>query len=268
MNEPVAIPAGVFRRAAHGVRLPLRALVLLARNPSLWPLALAPVLLTAAGLAVGVIFGWYASRHLLALAWAPPAHALLAALWQLAHFVLDVVLVLLSALIPPLVLAAPFNDQLSASVEALTLGTAVRDAGLGRALHEVMTSVVNALARLIRFGAVQALLFGVSFVPVVGAAYPLLAFAWSAVWLAEQSLDQTAARHLMSWRDARVALAAVRPTGAAMGVVLGAVFLVPLANIFLVPLATVSGALLYGDLQRSAVLSQPADARPAPLGGS
>ena len=244
------VPRELLARLGHGLKLPFRALAFLARNPSLWPLALAPVLLAALGLALGTIFGWAVSHALLARFWTEPSGTWSHLAWEALHFSVFAVLVISAALLPPMVLAAPFLDKLSASVEARTLGVSEDDDGsLGRMAKETVTSVVHALSRLLRFGIVQALLFAVAFIPVVGAAYPVLAFLWSALWLAEASVDQSSARHLRPWRETARELRAVRPTGFAMGVVLAGIFLIPLANLFLVPLATVAGTLLYGDLR-------------------
>jgi uncharacterized protein involved in cysteine biosynthesis len=244
------IPTSRLRRLAHGLELPFRALGLLVSTPALWPLAAAPVVLAGAGLAVGVLGGGWGAHVLLSHLWAEPSGAWAHLLWRAIHFTLYVVLVAASALIPPMVLAAPFLDRLSAGVEQRVLGTPDGPGGLEQLVREVLTSALNAVARLLRFGVVQALLFAFGFIPVVGVAYPVLAFVWSAIWLAEQALDQTASRHLFGWRDTRRAVISVRPAGFGMGLVLAAVFLVPLANLFLVPLATAAGALFYCDLRR------------------
>ena len=251
------ITGGLLPRAAHGVRLPFRALALIARSPSLWPLAAAPVLLTALGLTLGFLLGKLEAAQLLRHLWAEPAGAWAHAFWESIRYAIVFTTAFAFALAAPLVLAAPFNDKLSETVEAQVLGTAPPRASLGRFARELFTSLGNALARLLRFGIVQALLFTLAFVPVVNVLYPFLAFAWSALWLAEQALDQTAARHLLPWRASRDALRAVRPAGFSMGLVLAAVFLVPLAGLFLVPLATVAGTLLYCDLAASELLAAP-----------
>ncbi|MBS2029944.1 MAG: EI24 domain-containing protein [Deltaproteobacteria bacterium] len=263
MSEARPVPAGLPKRLGHGLGLPFRALGHLASTPSLWPLAAAPALLAGAGLALGMIFGWGASHALLAHLWAEPGTTLAHRAWEAVHVTLFATLVLLAALIPPMVLAAPFLDLLSTLVEAGVLGTTEEPWTLRRFARGTLTSVVNALARLLRFGIVQALLFLLGFIPPLAPVIPILSFVWSAIWLSEQALDQTAARHLFTWRDTRDAVRSVRPTGFGMGLVLGGVFLVPLANLFLVPLATVSGALLYGDLVASGRFNRSARSPPA-----
>jgi CysZ protein len=253
-ESPRAIPQNRFARATHGARLPFRALGFIARHPALWPLVAAPVLLTALGLAVGFLVGKFEAAELLRHVWAEPAGAFAHLAWQSVRYAMAFTTAFALALSAPLILAAPFNDRLSQAVENRVLGTLPPTEGLGRFAREVLISVVNALARLLRFGIVQLLIFGLAFIPVLNAAYTFVSFAWSALWLAEQALDQTGSRHLLNWRATRAALGAVRPAGFAMGLVLAAVFLIPLAGLFLVPLATVSGALFYCDLSASGAL--------------
>jgi len=258
VSAPRPVPTTLPQRFGHGLGLPFRAFGLLAAHPALWPLAAAPAVLAGVGLALGMIFGWHMAHVLLAHLWLEPAGPIVHGAWEAVHVTLFATLVLTATLLPPMVLAAPFLDLLSTLVEARVLGTPGEPWELGRFARGIVTSVVNALARLLRFGIVQALLFALSFIPPIAPVLPILSFLWSAIWLSEQALDQTAARHLLTWRDTRDAVRSVRPTGFGMGLVLGAVFLVPLANLFLVPLATISGALLYCDLVASGRFSRSA----------
>lgn len=250
------IPEGRLARFGAGMKLPLRALGTIGAHPGLWPLVLAPVLLTIFGLIAGIVVGHYATPWMMGRIWAEPLPGVSHWLWAFLAFCLRISIALMLALALPTVLGAPFNDRLSSAVEAQVRGVEEPDESVRQFVREVLTSVVNALARLLRFGIVQALIFLLSFVPVVNVAYPVLAFVWSAVWLAEQALDQTAARHLFPWHATRDAVRAVRPMGFGMGLLLAAIFLVPLANLFLLPVATVAGALFYCDLRDAGVLPE------------
>jgi CysZ protein len=250
------------RRFVQGAGLPLRALHLLARNPTTWPFIWAPVLLTAAGLIYGLTLGWKVSGALLGLLWHAPASGwFIVGLWQLVHVALYLLGVLFDTLALPQVLGAPLNDLLSARVEVITLGETEAGLGLKRLAREMWASAVASLVRLLRFGLIQALLLLLNLVPGGQAVYPVAAFVWSALWLAQQYLDLTMSRHLYSPAETRAALRGVRPLSLGFGLVLAGIFLVPLANLFLVPLGVASGSLLYCDLLREGKVLAPGSAQ-------
>jgi CysZ protein len=237
------------RRLAQGLLLPLRAIRFLLVHPSTWIFVWLPALLTALGLVLGLRFGWHASAWLLSGLWTQPTPGNVApVLWQLAHVMLEVVGVLLAAVALPQLVNAPLSDRLSALVEQQVRGHNESAPGVKRFVQELWRSVTAAVARLLRLGLGHALLLLLTLVPGLQLAYPVLAFLWSAIWLAQAQLDQTMARHVYTSRQSRAALRGVRPLALGMGTVLGGIFLIPLANLFLLPVGVVSGALLYCDL--------------------
>ncbi|HSM91739.1 MAG TPA: EI24 domain-containing protein, partial [Anaeromyxobacteraceae bacterium] len=225
---------------------PFRAARVLLERRELWPLALAPALLTLLGLVAGLALSGPASGGLLRLAWREPEGWRLG-LWWLTRAAILLALLYAAAVALPIALSAPFADRLSARVEALELGEA--DAGgLGRMAKEVTVGAWHAAAR------VTLLLLGyVLLAPslLVPGAWPLLAFLWTATWASFEWLDLPMARHLHGFAEVRAALRSVRPLGLGFGAVLGALFLVPLANLVVIPVGAVAGTLLYCDLVRS-----------------
>ncbi len=255
MNTLVEWP----KRFAQGAALPFRALHLLWANSSTWPFLWAPAMLTAAGLIFGLTIGWRISGVLLGLVWTLPSTGwLLPAVWQVTHAVMYAVGVLFDALALPLVLGAMVTDRLSIQVERAALGYADAPSGLRRFAREILASMAAAVMRLIRFGIIQAALLLINFIPGAQPIYPFVAFGWSALWLAQQYLDITMARHLPTPAETRAALRGVRPLSLGMGLVLGALFMLPLANLLLVPLGVAAGALLYGDLVKEGKVTAPA----------
>jgi CysZ protein len=255
-------------RVVQGAGLPLRAVGLLVSRPSTWVYMVLPVILTGVGLTFGLTVGWHLSGTFLGWFWKAPESAWAAkALWQVVHVVLYMLGALFDALVLPQVMTAPLNDRLSAEVERITLGGTESGVGLKRFVNEVWASVLASISRLLRFGLIHLLLMVLALIPMANVAYPVLAFLWSAIWLAQQYLDQTMSRHLYRPADTRAALRSVRPLSLGMGSVLAGLFLIPLANLFLVPVGVVAGSLLYCDLLREGkVQLRPPSAEALPPG--
>ncbi len=247
------IPPHAPGRFLAGVGLPFRGLATLARERRLWRYALLPVLLSAVALVASLILLWPVSAKILGLIWAEPSGVRIL-LWGAAHAVLFLVLALTAAAALPGLLAAPFTDKLSAEVEALELGTVEPSGGFRRALTETRISLAHAVMRTLLLLAGHAALLALLVVPVLGMAYPILAFLWSASWLAFDALDIPMARHLQSFSTMREALRRVRPLSIGFGGVLALAFLVPLAGFLVVPVSAVAGTHLYCDLVRSGMI--------------
>lgn len=250
-------------RLAAGAALPFRGLAYLGRNPELWRHVLIPVLLTVAGVVASLILAWPASAQLLGLVWQPPA-GLTGLVWTFVHAVLFLVLVLLAAAGLPALLAAPFTDRLSARVEALELGAASSEGGMGRFLAETGQSLWHGARRVLVLAAGHLALLLLLVIPVIGAAYPVLAFLWSARWLALEYLDVPMARNLHPYSEVRAALRRVRPLSLGFGALLALGFLVPLAGFLMVPVGAIAGTLLYCDLIRDGIVPRRKAATAAP----
>ena len=247
----MTIPTHPTGRLAAGAFLPLRAAGWLGSRRALWPLALLPMFLTAAGLVAGAVAAVPLSATLLGAIWAEPT-GWLAAAWWVSRAAVFVVLVYVVAVALPIVVAAPVVERLSIRVEELELGTASRAGGLGRATAEALTGIGNTLARtgLLLLGHV--ILLPTLLVPF---AWPILAFLWTAWWSSVEWLDLPMARHLHRFRAVRAGLRAVRPFGFGMGCTLAALFLLPLANLLVVPLGAIAGTLLYCELVRAGIVA-------------
>jgi CysZ protein len=251
----MSIPTGAAARLAAGASLPLRALSYLAARRELWSCALVPVLLTLAGLAVGVAAAVPLSGSVLELLWARPEGALAFA-WWLARAAVYLVLVYVAAMALPAAVSAPFSDRLSARVEALELGT-VGEGGFRRAAAEAWAGTAHAIGRVAWLVLGHALILPALLVPF---AYPVLAFVWTARWTAVEYLGVPMARNVLRLADVRAALRAVRPLGAGFGGVLALLFMVPFANLLVLPVGTVAGTLLYCDLVRAGQIESPSPA--------
>lgn len=248
-HRAMNLPPGGAPRLGAGLELPFRGLSYLARRRELWRYALLPVIFTVAGVIAAAVSSVPLSGWLLGLAWTRP-EGWLVVLWVLARVAVGLAVVVALALALPVVVSAPFADQLSARVEALELG-APGAGGLRQAVAETWRGLSNSVARSVRLLVGLLLLLPALLVPGL---YPVLAFLWTARWTAVEWLDLPMARHLHDVGDVRAALRAVRPMGFAFGAVLTLALAVPLANFLVVPVGAVSGTLLYCDLVRAGVV--------------
>jgi len=255
----MSIPTAVAARFASGASLPFRGLAYLAARRALWPYALFPVLLTLAGLAVGLAAAVPLSGRILALLWAKP-DGLIVGAWWVTRGALYLVLVYVTAIALPAAVSAPFSDRLSVRVEALEIGGS-DGGGVARAAAETWASVAHAIMRVASLLAGHAFLVPALLVPF---AYPVLAFLWTARWTAVEYLDLPMARNLHRLPEVRGALRAVRPLGMGFGSVLAGLLLVPFANLLVVPVGTVAGTLLYCDLVRAGHVTRPEEPRTSP----
>ncbi len=250
-----SLPAHAAGRLVHGAALVPRAAARLAGRRSLWPLVLLPALLTALGLGIGLFAFWAAAARLLSLAWPEPAGAL-AILWIAARVAVYLLLLFAAAVALPSVAAAPICDRLSARVEALEMGGGPEGSGPGRVAAEAAVALWHSLARVAILAAGHLFLLALLLLPGVGAAYPAVAFLWTAAWLAFEQLDVAMSRHLRGFREVRAALRAVRPLSLGLGGVLALLLVVPLANLLVLPLGAVAGTLLYCDLVREGLVAR------------
>ena len=217
----------------------------------LWipPLAIVTVLLGAVT--------WLAIDHHAALfeaLWASPQgeswldQALRGVHW-LASSLFAILLVLAGALVVLLtssVIAAPWNDALSAAVERIATAGTSSAAAASHPLRDAVRSAAFAALLLAGDLASVSVLFAVGWlIPVLGPVLQAtLGFLITAFFLALENADLAAARHGLSLRErighARRHLPSVLGLGSAIWVLM----LVPLLNLLLVP-AAVAGATLW-----------------------
>lgn len=213
------------------------------------PLAIVAILL---GLATWLAIAHHAS--LFEVLWASPAgdgwlDQALRGLHWLASLIFGALLVFASAalvLLTSSVIAAPWNDALSAAVERIAAGGSQSPAAASHLVRDALRSIIFAAVLLGGYLACMVSLFALGWlIPVVG---PLLqatlGFLVTAMFLALENADLAAARHGLSVRD-RIAHAR-RHLGSAlgMGTAIWVLMLVPLLNLLLVP-AAVAGATLW-----------------------
>jgi uncharacterized protein involved in cysteine biosynthesis len=244
-----------------GGRLLPEAFRLLVRHRALWPLAAAPVALTALflslalGLSIeyapdiyGLIAGWIPTLEAhtwYAWIWVGPARVLLSLLGYVL-FGVGLALILVLAFGVANVLAAPILDVLSQKVERIETGGLVEsgEAGLWGLVRESSRALVNELRRVV-FLAVICLAI-VAAGAVIPGAQPLAPVALALVTVLFLPLDYggyVMDRRGVPFRGRRAWLG--RHLGAALGFggAAFATFLVPGLNFLLLPILVTAGTL-------------------------
>ncbi len=234
-----------LRRVAGGAWHVVGGFAFLLRRPSLWPLALAPVLVTAVLLFGGLILGLFGIRSVEAT-FAP----LLARLPEWADLIVTLALwagtlvaSLLLGLALALMLTAPLCERLSRRVERLAGGVVPEtDRGLAWELTQALRGSLYFLA------AAPGILL-LNLVPVLG---PLIGALWGAHALAHQLTDAPLTRRGFDFRARRAWHGAWRAESLGFGLAALVALIVPAANLLLGPALAVGGTLLVIELGVSA----------------
>lgn len=250
----------VLHRAARGFAYPLRGLAYMFRHPALWTFALVPVaisLVLLTGIFVSLV-AW--NGDLTALVWSRPEAWYWQILWWGLYGVLFVgVFVVASVSLPGLV-ASPFNDALSERTENLLSGPGPEaKAGIGAALRGLGRTLLDEVLKiaLLLFG--HGLILILLLIPVAGQVlYPVVAGAWTCLWLAAEYLEYPIGRNGMPFEVVRKTVRGNFALSLGFGGAVSLVLMVPFLNFFFVPVAVVGGTLLYADLVGAGVLRPPA----------
>lgn len=225
-----------------------------------------PILITLLVLSTVVGVSVSYSDDLVNALWAAPTGSGVGAmLGRIAHFVLElltmVLLVGVGAVLVALissVFAAPFNDSLSEAVEQIASGVEMPRLTFGMQLKSAIRGVAGETAKLALYGSVMAPLFVVSLlVPGAGEiAYTIVGYWLTAVYFAIDYVDWPAARRNQGFR---FRLSMVRRHGPAMlgfGCGVWLFLIIPFVNLFFMPAAVAGGTLLFLELEG------PSSARP------
>lgn len=230
----------LLRRGVAGAWQVPSAFVFLVRRPGIWPAALMPAAVAAAGMGLGSLLGWLAGPALESVF---SARSGATTEWSGLALSLGVrVAAILAGVLcgfgVALLLAAPLLDRLSRQVEAAASGRIVdRSTGLG---WEVAQSVRGAGYFLLRMPGI--LLLGL--VPFVG---PPLSALWAAHALAFQNTDPTLGRHGLDFVARRAWHRKNRSLSLGLGFAGLLCLLVPCAGFLMAPALVTAGTRLVLD---------------------
>jgi CysZ protein len=144
------------------------------------------------------------------------------------------------------VIAAPWNDALSAAVERIVVGRTFVTALASHPLRDAARSIAFAGVLLAGYLGCFAVLLAVGWlVPVVGPMlHATLGFFVTALFLALENADLAAARHGLSIRERIDHVRRHLGSALGLGTAIWALMLVPVVNLMLMP-AAVAGATLW-----------------------
>lgn len=244
-----------------GLRYPFRGMrFVYGKHVGLVRFWLPPILLT--GLMLVLITAGVLHYHDAIAQWiwtAPTGDSFWGSVGRFFHGLFDFLLALLLALgglvlvtVSTSVLAAPFNDALSAEVERIVTGAEGPPFSLGLLMRDLFRTVGLELVKLSIYCLVMLPLFAASLLlPVVGQiAYSIFGFLFTALYFALDYIDWPATR---SGHGVGARLDLARANFVPMfGFGTGVWFFlfIPLLNLFFMPAAVAGGTLLFLDLQR------------------
>jgi CysZ protein len=233
-----------------GTSYALRGAAILVRTPSLWPLVIAPFLLSLAAM-IGLVWAMIA-MHDRALAWLTPSG------W-LGDVVGPVVTLLYWLIVPVLVwflylpiaslIAGPFNEAIAEGVERRVLGKpGAPFSALGLA-RDLGLTVVHELRRFVRWAVLALAVLALSVIlPGVGSIIALAGGAYIAArFAAWDALDYTLSRRAYSYDAKQAFLRQRRALALGFGGAIAGLLLVPVLGALAMPSGAAGGALLVHD---------------------
>lgn len=242
------------RALLRGLALPFRAARFLLSHRSLWPFAIAPVLIHGALLVGAAVFVLAYADAAAAWIWAPPSgttfwSTALLALWYVLYLLVlafGLVTAYATTLLVSGVVASPFNDTLSARAEALLRDNGPGGPNDGRPLwREALYSLRSTALVLALYLTLMGPVLLLNVVPGLGSmAATGLGTGVSAFFLTLEFADITLARYGYRLRQKLRLLRAHPGLTAGFGLSTSLLLWIPLLNLLCVPIAVVGGTAM------------------------
>lgn len=234
----------------RGASYAMRGAGLVLGKPALWPLVIAPFLLslTAMGGLVwvaiayrGDLLGWLTPGGWLGDVLGPVLTALY---WLLVPIVVFFLYLPVASLI-----AGPFNEAIAEKVEAIVLGKEGEPFSPARLLRDLGLTVVHELKKFLRWALLAGSVFACSvLLPGLGAIIGTIGGAYIAArFAAWDSLDYTLSRRGFSYEQKQRFLRERRSLCLGLGGSVAGLLLVPVVNALALPFGAAGGALLVHD---------------------
>lgn len=240
-----------------GIGVLFEAFALLRREKSLWPLAVAPILLAmlAVGAATFVVFHYAGTIDSIVGAWLPNLQAdswyswlwvgpgkLLLGIVRAILFLFAAALCVFAAFLGANILASPFLERLSARVEELVTGEC-REVSRG-IVAGALTAVSSEVRRVAFFAAISLGLGALAVLPVVQLAVPFALALFTILFLPLEYSGAALDRRGLSFRERRRWISSQRLPMLGFGASAFVTFLIPGLNFFMLPVLVVAGTLL------------------------
>ncbi len=227
---------------------PFRGVAHLAGAPRLWKYAALPFLVNLVVYTALAVALWWFVQDVLLGRWLADAWTWLRWVTGVIAYFAGAVLLAFSFTIVGNIIAAPLLDFLAERILADLRGRPLPPGGPW--IVEALLAVGRQLAKLVVFGAIQLALLALLFIPVVGAAHPVLAALVTVAFLALEYLEypQSADRMPLASRLAYFFRHGRESLG--FGAALFVLVLVPVVAYVALPSCVVAATLLYHDLGR------------------
>ncbi|MEZ4323518.1 MAG: EI24 domain-containing protein [Myxococcota bacterium] len=236
-------PVSQFLR---GMGAPFRGLRIIAANRPLWPLAVAPGILTGLLLVIALYVALTSAGSV--AVWLLPWVVKWRLLYILARGAMTLLLGLLFggfAMMLSALVCLPIHDALSQRVEALQ-DTLPPPLSFGEALP---TSILHSVMSFGLWLVLEAVVAPVQLIPVLGSLLELvLGFGLTAFFLGHQLVDGPMSRRSMAFGEKMAWLRAHLPYVLGLGATGTLLIAVPFVNAFCLPIAIAGGTLLFLEL--------------------
>jgi len=240
----------------RGFLYPLRGLSILRRHKGLARFWLPPIVLTTAALATSITFAVRHYDDAVELLWRTPVQAnwvvsALHGLLSVVAFVVGIGLAMVVSVLFANLIAAPFNDALSETVEELETGQPAPPFSFARLVRDLARTLRVELGKLLLYAAIMVPLWLLSWlVPGIGQLlYLVVGSLFTAIYFAIDYTDWPASRRGMALRE-RARYLRVRPLMTlGFGFAVGLCLFVPILNLCFMPLAVAGGTRLFLDLE-------------------
>jgi CysZ protein len=225
-----------------GVAHALRGARMLLGTPRLWPLVIIPFVLTLVAF-IAMMSGAFALRDRW-LDLLPSWPALRAVLGVIAYLALLLVAYFTFLPIASLI-AAPFNEAISESIEKIETGREPPPFSLARLVRDLGMALAHELRKLLRYVVLALGVLLASLIPVVGPIVGLVGGGYVAArFAAYDALDATLSRWGWPFHKKTGLIRERRAACLGLGAVVAGMLVVPFVNALAMPVGAAGGTLL------------------------
>jgi CysZ protein len=247
-------------RFLQGIRYALRGIRVVAGQPALWSLIVAPVIILLGVFFGSSFFAWQLIGWLLDLVWTPGPQSgwFTSGAWVLFGLVVRLMFVGTIGLFLYFtagLIATPFNDRLSESVETMVLGPYEEPFSWRVLLGDLLNSAGHTALSLLIWVAVMGIAFLLNLLPGIGSVFSFaLGTAATALFIGREAMDGSMSRRRMSYGHKYRIVIQHFPMVFGFGLVVSLLLWIPFLNFVLLPMAVAGGTLMYCHLEQQGLV--------------
>lgn len=248
------------RSFLQGVRYALRGIRVVAGQPGLWSLVMAPAIIL-----LGVFFGtsffaWNLIGWAMSLLWTPGPQTgwFATGAWVTLGLVVKLMVIGTTGLFLYFtagLFATPFNDRLSESVETQVLGPYEEPFDWRVLLGDLWNSVGHTALSLLIWVAVMGVAFLLNLIPGIGSVFSfVLGASATAIFIGREAMDGCMSRRRMTYDHKYRIVFSQFWMVFGFGLVVSALLWIPFLNFVLLPMAVAGGSLMYCHLEQEGLI--------------